>query len=325
MSAIQRILSVIALAVIFTANASAIDAGTDTDTIFDETLASMKARADAVQQLLMSGKVGETLEGALAPGPGLPPTKPELDLMNAENADRAKLYEAMALLEKSTPEEMAKKRVERVHAKYKKGYVYREKEDAGRFIWWDGFTDEERLASYKLEFVTQPPPEMMAEEPFDVMVRVVDIRGELVKEPNFQGNVDLTIDPPPITTAAVLGSAAITDGAVEFSGVKLAWLKGDHVLLAKCAVLNDREVRSDRFFMKERLPTPAEIQAELPLLTKRLDGAKLLPISVRRNEVMTNIANRADRFVAALQLTGGFDREVEELREIRKGTGIKDD
>lgn len=144
----------------------------DTDQVFDEALKSMMNRQAEIDNLMLKGLVGEQFNGFLGIPPGTALAPEQEALLQEENAERNKVYAAMAELMGGKPAEAASQRAKRYLARYRKG-IMRQAADGS---WSDGMTREERLAGYKIE-LGEVPEEVQVSSPFQLSVRVVNAAG----------------------------------------------------------------------------------------------------------------------------------------------------
>lgn len=119
----------------------------------------MQDRQAAVEDLLKSLKIGESLDGTLKVPPGAPAmTKAEQLLVEAENKDRLALFGLMAQDLSKSPKAVADEFVARYQARWKKGILREVINSAGQPEFWDGNpTTDPRIAGPTPPELQMPP------------------------------------------------------------------------------------------------------------------------------------------------------------------------
>ena len=231
---------------------------------------SIAERQAALEELLLQGKLSETLSGYLKE---VSPLAPDAhSLMTAENADREALYRAIATAEGKNPADPAaagSERARRYSTKLKPGILREVVDASGQPRIWDGRDPDPRQASSA--------------------VRVVTIDGAAIHQQPSTDSAKVRENLPRFSAYSVVseqnGWYQVTNRSPEVSvepGSALGWISADkcfpwnHAIVAKATPLYRRDPAvffKDKEVLKQiaALPDPETRKSRMQALTSE-DG-----------------------------------------------------
>jgi hypothetical protein len=238
-------------------------------------------------------------------------------MLKQDTEVRRRIYENMATLTHRSAQDMGKERAKKYKLRYLEG-IYREIEQNGRTVWWDGVSQEKRKAGFHFEF--DPLPERVdVDITMPIRVRLLDAQGRPVLPPEFKGTVNLSALPDTVQVEG-LRPTDLQAGVATFA-VTFKSLSEDVILRGGSPELPDKACVSRPMRVTEKARSPAEIERDLPYLADRVTICEQLTTGPARNAEMIYVGGELDRCINSVAGVTGYDKLLGELKRLRDRIG----
>lgn len=308
---------------IVTGSASAAPSLADSDARMRALWNQMRDRVQQIDKLLDSGRVGEGADGFLAAAPDMVLAPEESQILKEVNGLREKAYGQMAeLLGDLDAAGAGVQRADRYNPKLKKG-VFRELADKdGKKVWCDGFTDDERKASYRIDVLECPKGSILTKKSFQVKVRVVDFWGRPVKaDPASKAPEKLVIETQPDISLQGAAEVEIQAGEASWRSLSIGDAAPSVALTIKASspssFLGAVSIAIPSFAVTEAPVDPIGIQKELDGYRTKLDVILKQPLSPGRNLDLDKLSDRLEKMLEKVKNAPNgkeFSTQIEDLR-----------
>ena len=283
----------------------------------------MRDRVQQIDKLLDSGRVGEGADGFLAAAPDMVLAPEESQILKEVNGLREKAYGQMAeLLGDLDAAGAGVQRADRYNPKLKKG-VFRELADKdGKKVWCDGFTDDERKASYRIDVLECPKGSILTKKSFQVKVRVVDFWGRPVKaDPASKAPEKLVIETQPDISLQGAAEVEIQAGEASWRSLSIGDAAPSVALTIKASspssFLGAVSIAIPSCAVTEAPVDPIGIQKELDGYRTKLDVILKQPLSPGRNLDLDKLSDRLEKMLEKVKNAPNgkeFSTQIEDLR-----------
>lgn len=269
---------------------------------FQQLWAQMKAHAPAVDDLLLLWRVGEAADGYLARLPNVNISTEEISLMQNENAIRRQVYEQMAELTHGSSKEMGEECGRRFSSRLKKGIAREIIASSGTKQWVDGYTDDERIKTYVLEFGSPPPQRVEATKPFTIVIQVRDALGRLAVHPSLAGASFSVASTKPSDGLIGKTTALLESGMAQFADLAYSTVTSSPKLIFKGqGVLAHLKLETPVIAVLEKTFSPEDVETSLPGWERRTERLLNLPSSPSRDRELIDFGRTLERSIASIK------------------------
>jgi uncharacterized protein YdbL (DUF1318 family) len=269
----------------------------DLQQLWDE----MKERVAGVDEILMSGCAGEAADGYLSLVPGVKLSTEQSARITEENKFRKRVYEKMAALTGSPVDEMGAQRAQRYSPRLKKG-IFREVVSSAGKKWEDGFTEEERIKSYVLEFAAAPPERIEATKPFSITLQVKNALGRPASHPSLVG-VNFSVASGSLSDGLIgQRTVPLVNGTAQFTSLAFPEvIKSTKLHFKGLGMLAHLQLDTMALGILEKTLTPEDVETYLPAWERRTERLLKLPPSPSRDRQLTDFRRELESGLASLQ------------------------
>jgi Protein of unknown function (DUF1318) len=269
-----------------------------TDSVFKACLERMNTRKSAVEDLLLKQAVVERLDGSLGLATKPEPSPGHKALVDAENQDRTAVYAAMAKVEAQPVQDMIDTRITRVQSRYKQGILRETTGPDGKVIVSDGYSDEERLATYTIKVEKAPEGKVFTKAAHSIDAILLDHLQRPVLTPALQGTVFKLIAPSEVD-AKFQPEAKLTDGKLRWSPI--TFLSESNKLELKIVgsePLQSLNLALPPFIATDPPPAPEEIDQMLTDLDDALTATHIQNPSPKRDLDLIRLGSEIRKLLA---------------------------
>lgn len=271
------------------------------DARFQQLWHMMRERVAGVDDILLSGRVGEGADGYLAPTLGIQLSTDEDGWISEENRFRKRVYEEMATLTGRTVEELGTQRAQRYSPRLRKG-IYREVVSSAGKKWEDGYTDEERIKTYELEFAEAQPERVEATKPFSITLLVKNAFGRPATHSSLAG-VTFSVASSN-SSDGLIGQTTVplVNGMAQFTGLAYPSVMPPTKLHFKgLGLLAHLKIETQPLAVLEKTLTPEDVETYLSAWERRTERLLKLPPSPSRDRQLTVFRRELESGLASIQ------------------------